>query len=134
MKRLQPGTKGEFSAVVDNSHTASAMGNRGVDVLATPAVAWLFEGAASAALIPVMREGEISVGTSIVVRHLRPTPPGMTVRAVATLRAVRGNRYVFDVQVNDDVELVAEGTIERAFLDRKRFERTVEEKTKPVPV
>jgi len=134
MNRLRQGAKGEFSAIVDDSHTASAMGNPGVNVLATPAVAWLFEGAASAALIPVMKEGEISVGTSMFIRHLKPTPPGMTVRAVATLRESRGNRYVFDVQVTDEVELVADGTIERAFIDKERFEKTVEEKIKPIPV
>jgi len=134
MSRISPGATGQFSAVVDQSHTASAMGNRGVNVLATPAVAWLFEGAASAALIPVMKEGEISVGTTILVRHLKPTPPGLTVRAIATLRESRGNRYLFDVQVTDDVELVAEGTIERAFIDKERFERAVAEKLKPVAV
>ena len=74
------------------------------------------------------------MGTSMFIRHLKPTPPGMTVRAVATLRESKGNRYVFDVQVTDEVELVADGTIERAFIDRKRFERTVAEKLKPVAV
>ena len=134
MNRLRPGVKGEFSAIVEDIHTANSMGNRGVNVLATPAVAWLFEGAASDALIPVMKEGEISVGTMILVRHLKPTPPGMKVRAVVTLRESKGNRYIFDVQVFDEVELVADGTIERAIIDKDRFEKTVSEKFKPVPV
>lgn len=134
MNRLAPGAKGELSAIVEDIHTAAAMGNIGVNVLATPAVAWLFEGAASDALIPVMREGEISVGTRMLIRHLKPTPPGMRVRAVATFRELKGRRYVFDVQVFDEVELVADGTIERAIIDKERFERNVAEKVKPVVV
>jgi len=134
MNRLRPGAKGEFSAIVEDIHTASALGNTGVNVLSTPAVAWLFEGAASDALTPVMEEGEISVGTRILVRHLKPTPPGMKVRAVVTLNEVKGHTYIFDVQVFDEVELVADGTIERAIIDKERFEKTVAEKLKPVPV
>ena len=95
MNRLRPGAKGEFSAIVEDIHTASAMGNTGVNVLATPAVAWLFEGAASDALMPVMEEGEISVGTMILVRHLKPTPlrrrPSWTVRRAGPYDRRRGS-------------------------------------------
>ncbi|UCF31402.1 MAG: thioesterase [bacterium] len=134
MERLKPGARGSFSEVVENWHLASSMGNTGVDVLATPTVAYLFEGAASDALAPVMRPGEISVGTEILVRHLRPTPPGMRVETIVVLREVRGSRYLFDAVVHDEVEKVAEGTIERAILDGRRFERSVAEKRKPVVV
>jgi len=130
MGRLQPGSTGRFTTRVESSHLASAMGNTCVDVLATPTLAWMYENAATEALAPFMEEGEISVGTWISVRHLKPTPPGMSVTTTVTLREVRGIRYLFDVEVHDEVEKVAEGNIERAILDRNRFYRSLREKAK----
>lgn len=128
MNRLKPGAKGRYTVTVLEEHLASSMGNTGVDVLATPMVAMMFEAAATDALGPVMREGEISVGTWISVYHLKPTPPGMSVTATVTLSEVRGIRYLFDVQVHDEVEKVAEGKIERAIIDRDRFYRSLDKK------
>jgi predicted thioesterase len=75
-----------------------------------------------------MKEGEISVGTWISVRHLKPTPPGMDVTATVILKEVKGVRYLFDVEVHDEVEKVAEGHIERAIIDADRFYRVLNEK------
>ena len=130
MGRLEPGSKGKFTIEVQENHLASSMGNTGVDVLATPMVTMMFEAAATDALAPVMKEGEISVGTWISVRHLKPTPPGMAVTATVTLKEVKGVRYLFDVEVYDEVEKVAEGNIERAIIDKDRFYRALREKVK----
>ena len=128
MNRLKPGAAGQFTIIVKNEHLASAMGNTGVDVLATPMVAMMFEAAATDALKSIMRAGEISVGTWISVYHLKPTPPGMSITARVTLTESKGVRYLFDVEVHDDVEKVAEGRIERAIIDKDRFYRTLNEK------
>ena len=133
MDRLDVGAVGRFSALVDREHLASTMGNPGVNVLATPVLTWLFEGAASDALFPVMSEDEISVGTEICVRHLKPTPIGMRIQATVTLKEIRGRRFYFTAEVYDEVEKVAEGHIERAIIEKARFDRTVAEKLKPVP-
>ena len=128
MNRLKPGAAGQFTIIVKNEHLASAMGNTGVDVLATPMVAMMFEAAATDALKSIMRAGEISVGTWISVYHLKPTPPGMSITARVTLIESKGVRYLFDVEVHDDVEKVAEGKIERAIIDKDRFYRALREK------
>jgi predicted thioesterase len=130
MSRLEPGAKGQFTVTVSEEHLASAMGNTGVDVLATPMLAMMFEAAATDALKPAMRDGEISVGTWISVYHLKPTPPGMAVTTTVTLLEVKGIKYVFDVDVHDEVEKVAEGKIERAIIDKDRFYRSLREKEK----
>ncbi len=129
MGRLKPGSTGKFTIHVEGKYLASTMGNEGVDVLATPALAGMFEAAATDALASVMKPGEISVGTWISVRHLKPTPPGMSVTATVTLKEVKGVRYLFDVEVRDEVEKVAEGKIERAIIDKARFYSTLEKKT-----
>lgn len=128
MNRLKPGAAGQFTIIVKNEHLASAMGNTGVDVLATPMVAMMFEAAATDALKSIMRAGEISVGTWISVYHLKPTPPGMSITARVTLIESKGVRYLFDVEVHDEVEKVAEGKIERAIIDKDRFYRALREK------
>ena len=130
MGRLELGTTGQFKVKVNITHLASAMGNTGVDVLATPTLAWMFECAATDALAPVMAEDEISVGTWISVRHLKPTPSGMLVTTTVTLREVTGIKYLFEAQVHDEVEKVAEGNIERAIIDKERFYRALREKGK----
>lgn len=128
MGRLEPGTKGRFTTKVENIHLASSMGNTGVDVLATPTLAWMFENAATDALAPVLKEGEISVGTWISVKHLKPTPPGMSVTTTVKLLKVKGIRYLFEARVDDEVEKVAEGNIERAIISRDRFYEGLERK------
>ncbi len=128
MSSLKPGATGQFTLTVERAHLASAMGNTGVDVLATPMMAMMFEAAASDALAPAMGAGQISVGTWISVYHLKPTPIGMSVTATVTLREVKGVRYLFDVTVRDEVEKVGEGKIERAIIDRDRFYRSLNEK------
>ncbi len=138
MNRLKPGATGQFTVAVNKEHLASAMGNTGVDVLATPMVAMMFEAAATDALKSVMRAGEISVGTWISVYHLKPTPPGMSITTRVTLIESKGVKYLFDVEVHDEVEKVAEGKIERAIIDRDRFYRSLDEKRslekkEPVP-
>ena len=130
MSRLKPGATGQFKITVQSEHLASAMGNTGVDVLATPMVAMMFEAAATDALKSAMRSGEISVGTWISVYHLKPTPPGMSVTTTASLIETKGVKYLFDVEVHDEVEKVAEGSIERAIIDKDRFYRTLNEKVK----
>ncbi|MDF1525807.1 MAG: hotdog domain-containing protein [bacterium] len=128
MNRLEPGATGQFTVTVGEKHLASSMGNTGVDVLATPMVAMMFEAAATDALKTVMRPDEISVGTWISVYHLKPTPPGMSITARVTLIESRGVKYLFDVEVHDEVEKVAEGKIERAIIDKDRFYRSLREK------
>jgi fluoroacetyl-CoA thioesterase len=130
MNRLKPGATGQFTVTVGDKHLASSMGNTGVDVLATPMVAMMFEAAATDALKTVMKPDEISVGTWISVYHLKPTPPGMSITARVTLIESRGVKYLFDVEVHDEVEKVAEGTIERAIINKDRFYRTLREKEK----
>jgi fluoroacetyl-CoA thioesterase len=75
-----------------------------------------------------MKPGEISVGTWISVYHLKPTPPGMSITSRVTLVESKGVRYLFDVEVHDEVEKVAEGRIERAIIDGDRFYQSLEEK------
>jgi len=110
---LQPGATAEVSLIVTPDVTADAMGNRGVQVLATPFLIGLLENAGAAVLRSEIPAGGGSVGTMVEMRHLAATPAGMTVRAKATLLETDGKRFLFAVEAWDDTEKVADGRHER---------------------
>jgi fluoroacetyl-CoA thioesterase len=118
---LQPGLVGEATVKVDNPDLASAMGSGTVDVYGTPAMISLMESAAINAVDHLLPEGWASVGTRLDVRHLAPTPPGLEVRARAELIAVDGRKLTFRVEASDPVDLIGEGTHERALVDVSRL-------------
>ncbi len=122
---LQPGTIGEVEITVRPEQTADALGNPGVQVLATPFLVSLLEDAAGRAVRPHLPPGAATVGTTLEIKHMAATPVGMKVRARATLLETDGRRFLFKVEAHDEVEQVAEGRHERflvqnleKFLDR----------------
>jgi predicted thioesterase len=125
------GAVGEIEIVVGPADTAAALGNAGVDVLATPRLVGLLEEAAIKAVAAELPPGAGTVGTHLDVRHLAATPVGMRVRARATLRLAEGRRLVFDVEAHDATEKVAEGTHERFVIDQARFLARVAKKAPP---
>lgn len=127
---LKPGLVGEVEIVVTEDVTAAAWGNKGVDVLATPELVGLLEGAATNALLPHLPPGAGTVGTLINMKHLAATPVGMRVRVKATLREVDGRRFVFDLEAWDDEEKVAEGTHERFQVSMDKFFQRIAQKGK----
>lgn len=118
---IAPGLVGEARVLVTEEETARHLGSGGVNVFATPAMVRLMEEAAVKALAGHLPMGQQSVGVSLQVRHLAPTPLGMTATARAELMAVDGRRLTFRITVYDDVETVGEGTHERVLIDLVRF-------------
>lgn len=119
---LAPGAIHEVTRTVTPDVTADAMGNRGMQVLATPFLIGLLENAAAGVLIPHLPPEASTVGTMVEMRHLAATPVGMTVRARATLLEGDGRRFLFQVEAWDAQDKVAEGRHERAVVrDLSRF-------------
>lgn len=119
---IQPGATAEATLTVGPGQTADALGNRGVNVLATPFLVGLLEEAAAAVLGPHLPPGAGTVGTLVEMRHLAATPVGMKVRATARLLETDGKRFLFAVEAWDDKEKVAEGRHERFVVpDLARF-------------
>ncbi len=79
----------------------------------------------------LLAPGEDSVGVLVSIKHLAPTPLGMSVRVISRLTAVQGRIYSFSVEAFDEVEKIGEGTHERASIRVARFaSRVAEKKTK----
>lgn len=125
---LRPGLTGEAALVVAEEHTARHLGSGGVRVLATPQMILLMEQASVAAVDLVLPDGHRTVGVQLNVRHLAPTPVGFEVRATSELTEVEGRRLTFRLQVHDGVELVGEGTHQRAIINVQQFGERVARK------
>ncbi len=122
MLHLAPGLTAAITDTVAEEHTAQAVGSGTVRVLATPELVRLLETAAVAALTNHLAAGQTSVGVALEIRHLAPTPVGMTVTARATLKQVDGRQLIFDVEANDAVERIGEGNHVRVLVDQQKFE------------
>jgi predicted thioesterase len=128
MSSIHVGLVGERSTVVDSALLATTVGSGRIAVYATPAMTALMEGAAVAAIDPLLPEGQASVGVGLEVRHLAATPPGETVRARAEVTGVDGHRVTFAVEAWDEHELIGQGTHTRYVIDVGRFVARVEAK------
>ena len=124
----------EESRVHENTHQVAdqdAIHFLGPDVtpaLATPALIKWLELACRENVKPLLAPDEDTVGVSVSIKHLAPTPIGMTVRVVSRLVSVQGRIYSFAVEAHDDVEKIAEGTHERASIRVSKFAGRVSEK------
>jgi predicted thioesterase len=127
---IEPGLKNEKTWLVEREHLASAFGSGLVDVLATPVLVGLCEECCRTAVDPFLAAGERTVGSSISLRHLAATPPGMHVTVRCELVEADRRRLRFRVEAFDEVERVAEAEHERFIIDFDRFEHRVAEKAR----
>ena len=90
-------------------------------VLATSRMIAMMELAAAKLLRPILREGELSVGVTVNVKHLAATPLGGRARAVATYAGPEGKLHRFRIQAFDDAGLIGEGEHTRAIVLTERL-------------
>ena len=121
MKDLPPDLTGEFDLRVGPEHTANAMGNPGMGVLATPYVVWIIEAAAHSGVEPYLEAGEGVAGVHIDLRHLAPTAVGRQVHAVAHLLVLDGRRLTYRATVTSGGKVVAEGHYESVVVTLDRI-------------
>ncbi len=77
---------------------------------------------------PYLAAGESTVGVSLKVRHLAPTPMGQTVRCRAEVVAIEGVVITFRAEIWDPSEKIGEAEHKRAVIEVERFLRRVEAK------
>lgn len=112
-EQLEVGRVHELERLVTEDVTADRYGNAGVMVFATPALIALLEAAAIGCIAPTLAEGQGTVGTMVNVQHLAATPIGMKVTARAEVVQIDGRRVTFNVEAQDEREVIAKGIHER---------------------
>ncbi len=122
---LAPGATGRASLVVGEGDLASILSAEGdafPRVFSTSRMIALMEIAASRALVPLLSEGELSVGVNLDVAHTAATPPGATVTATGKFLRMEGKVYVFEVAAEDPGGEIGRGLHRRAIVARERLE------------
>ncbi|MEE9275760.1 MAG: hotdog domain-containing protein [bacterium] len=117
---IRPGIEGVYSVEVGDEHVPAHLRGTGAEVVSTPDLVRFMERAAIAALEPHMEADQTSVGTMVSLKHMAGTPKGMRVEARARLLERDRRRLVFEVEIHDEAEKVAEGRNERFIVPRER--------------
>jgi len=112
-----------MTVVVDEDMTASHVGSGAVAVLATPQLVALVERVAVALLDAALPGGTTSVGASVAIDHLAPTPPGAEVTATVRVEQIEGHAVRFSFVASDPAGEVARGSHVRVLVDRASFEQ-----------
>jgi fluoroacetyl-CoA thioesterase len=129
MLDIATGITGTKSLKVTREYTVASHVPGMPEVFATPMMVYLMETTAGDLIGPYLPEGWISVGVHVDVKHLAATPVGATVKATATITAVKDNTISFTVEAYDEAEKVGEGTHVRAAVELSRFLKRLSRKT-----
>ncbi len=114
---------------VKKENLASGVGSGSLDVLATPAVAALMEGAAAELAQNVLDNDELTtVGTAISIEHTSPTPLGAEVEAEARLVKTEGRLFFFELTARDNAGEIAKGTHTRVSVKAEKFQKKADGK------
>ncbi len=128
MKEIVIGETAEVYTRVTTDKLAIAVGSGSLKVFATPSMAALMEEAACAALKPFLENYETSVGTSLHIEHVTPTPMGMTVFADAEVIEVSGREITFRVTARDEVCEIGSGIHKRFIVNAEKFQSKTDTK------
>src|SRR5688572_30027133 len=122
---LPAGASAEASLVVQPSDTAEALRLTSEDefpaVFATSRMVALMELAAARAMKPLLKEGELSVGVAVEIRHVAATALGQRVRAVAQYEGREGKLHRFRVEAFDEGGSIGAGEHTRAIVETGRL-------------
>lgn len=114
---------------VKKENLASVVGSGSLDVLATPAVAALMEGAAAELAQNLLDNDELTtVGTAISIEHTSPTPLGAEVEAKARLVKTEGRLFFFELTARDNAGEIAKGTHTRVSVKAEKFQKKADGK------
>lgn len=125
---LKVGLVAEKDIVVEDRHVASHLGSGGVPVYATPMMVLHMEETSRLAVDHLLGPDGATVGASMAVRHLAPTPKGMKVHLRAELVKIEGRMLTFKVEAWDEVERVGEAEHVRAIISMAKFAERIEKK------
>jgi|GEM_PF-6288399 len=90
-------------------------------ILTTPSIIYLMEATGFQAMSSKFRAGETSVGASVSISHLAPTPVDDRITVNIRLLAEEGRKLVWEFKVLDSRGPVAEGRHERFFINIEEF-------------
>jgi fluoroacetyl-CoA thioesterase len=128
--KIETGMVREKHFQVGGAHLAQHIGSGSVRVLATPWMIAFMEGVSHSLLAETLPDGFSSVGVSVDVQHLAPTPLGSTIKVRTEIVDLQGSLVIFDVAAWDEQEQIGKGQHKRAVINLERFLNRVNAKTR----
>lgn len=107
--------------VVTTSVSAENVGSGDLPVFSTPSMVALMENAAMMAVKKGIPAEKTTVGSSISVKHLKPTAMGSVIYAQATLIFIQNAKLTFSLKAWDDSGTIGVGEHIRYIVDTKKF-------------
>lgn len=125
---IKTGTVGEERFVVDEKHLIDFAHDGMPKILCTPWLIWFMEHSARNAVLPFLDAGESTVGVTVNIEHIAPTPPGAAVVCRARVIFVDGPVITFQLEARDEHEKIAGGTHKLRVIQAKRLAKRVQQK------
>ncbi len=119
---IKIGTAGTASRTVTEKDTALAVKSGSLQVRDTPVYSPYGEDTRCRPA-PCLPPKQTTVGGFIAVRHNAPTPVGQTIKATATVTAVRGKKISFTITASDENGAIGEAEHTRFLVDEEAFMR-----------
>ncbi len=128
-EKFTEGMTHEITIETTKDHSARNFFSNLPDVFATPYLGGYMERASAELIDRHLEEGWQSVGISMNIQHLTPTPLGMKVRIVTKISRVEGRKLTFEIEAFDELEKIGVATHERFIIDAGKFEERIAAKT-----
>jgi fluoroacetyl-CoA thioesterase len=124
------GTTSEKQFVVERIHAIDFASDRMPAVLSTPWLIWFLEHTAREAVLPWLDSDESTVGMSVEINHVAPTPVGQKVTCLARVVRVEDTRISFQLEARDEQEVIAKGFHILQIIKVDRFAKRVQRKSR----
>jgi len=124
--KIEIGASVTKSFIVTPDMTAKAIKEGAAEVFSTPCMVSLMEDVSCDAVARFLPAGYISVGTTVNIKHLRPTPIGREIKVTGTIIKVDGNKIMLEVQCEDALGQIGKGTHGRCIVCLKDFIDSIE--------
>lgn len=124
---LNTGDYTERQLTVDRERTISFLGED-LRIYATPRLVDDIEQTCLDYLLTFLDDGENTVGAAVDIRHVGATLLGMSVSIVASVMRIEGRSVTFNIEVRDDVELVATAAHTRVVINVAKLRSKVQAK------
>ena len=115
----------ELDYTVKSKHTVDFAEPPMPAVLSTPQLIGFLERTARMLLVPILDEGESSVGVQVDIEHLAATLPGAVVTCSARVVLVDRKLVTFKVEAREGDKPVATGLHRRRVINVERFAQRI---------
>lgn len=121
MKPVEAGLKWQGEVWAKAEDLASAIGNKGVDVVSSPATIGYLEMACVHAVQHLFDDGEASVGVGFNMRHVGAATMELPITTAVELTGIDGNMLTFKVEATQSGRSIMTGEHTRAVVELARL-------------